>query len=375
MLLSSIKSSNHNINQEILIAFSESEVSKGYYLNENDNSRLPFDIIVSIQDYKINNTNKHLFLTSEEVSKFSNGDIILFHPNGSIKLIYKSKSQDNALFVTEQCNNHCLMCSQPPHIKDDIDYYYNLNTKLIDLLPHELIKLGISGGEPTLLGERLYHLLNKIAIHLPNTSIHLLTNGRRFDNINYTKLIAQIEMHDLLIGIPFHSDYYKDHDFIAQANGAYYETLKGLYNLARFEQNIELRIVINQVNYKRLPQISEYIFRNMPFVSHVAFMALEYTGLVPKNNKKIWIDPIVYKDELEKAVINLDSWGINVSVFNLPLCLINNGLYKYARKSISDWKVKYFETCNSCILKEDCGGDFGTSLQHSSNIAAIKNHY
>ncbi len=374
MLLSSIKSSNHNINREILIAFSENKVSKGYYLHENNNSSLPFDINVSAQGYKINNTNKHLFLTSEEFGQFSNGDIILFQPIGSIKLIYKSKSQDNALFVTEQCNNHCLMCSQPPHIKDDIDYYYNLNTKLIDLLPHDLIKLGITGGEPTLLGERLYHLLNKIATHLPNTSIHLLTNGRRFDNIDYAKLIAQIELHDLLIGIPFHSDYYKDHDFIAQVDGAYYETLKGLYNLARFNQNIELRIVINQINYKRLPQISEYIFRNMPFVNHVAFMALEYTGLVPKNNKKIWIDPIVYKDELEKAVINLDLMGINVSIFNLPLCLINNRLYKYARKSISDWKVKYFETCNSCVLQEDCGGDFGTSLKHSSNIAAIKNH-
>jgi His-Xaa-Ser system radical SAM maturase HxsC len=371
MLLSVIKSLNHNINQEILIVFSNDNVCKGYYLYENLGSNLSFDVTISTQLKEISNINNFICLSSKDIIKLTNGDILLFRPNGSLNLIYKSTSQDNSLFVTEQCNNHCLMCSQPPRIKDDIDYYFNLNTKLIDLLPQELIKIGVTGGEPTLLGEKLLQLLRKISNQLPNTAIHLLSNGRRFADIVYAKQISQIEFHDILIGIPFHSDFHKDHDFIAQSEGAYYETLKGLYNLARFNQNIELRIVVNQVNYKRLPQIAEYIYRNLPFVSHVAFMALEYTGFVPKNNEKIWVDPIVYRTELERAVLNLASWGLNVSIFNLPLCLVNNTLYEYARKSISDWKVKYFEACYSCTLKDECGGDFGTSIKHSSNIAAI----
>lgn len=363
---------SHNIDQEVLIVFSENKVCKGYYMHDSITTNLPFDIIVSKHENKPRRVDKYLLLNPEDLDKFENGDIILFRPNGSITSIFKSKSQDNVLFVTEQCNNHCLMCSQPPRNRDDIEYFYNLNTKLVELLPRELTKLGITGGEPTLLGERLQVILSKIATQLPNTSIHLLTNGRRFVEIDFAKQIAQVELQDLLIGIPFHSDFYKDHDFIAQEEGAYYDTLRGLYNLARFNQNIELRIVINQVNYKRLFQISEYVFRNLPFVSHVAFMALEYTGLVPKNNKKIWVDPFFYRNELEKAVLSLASWGINVSIFNLPLCLINKSLYKFAKKSISDWKVKYLDTCQSCILREDCGGDFGTSLKYSANIVAIE---
>ena len=30
-------------------------------------------------------------------------------------------SNDNTLFVTEQCNNRCIMCCQPPQTADDID--------------------------------------------------------------------------------------------------------------------------------------------------------------------------------------------------------------------------------------------------------------
>jgi hypothetical protein len=100
-------------------------------------------------------------------------------------------------------------------------------------------------------------------------------------------------------------------------------------------------------------------------------MAMEYTGFVPRNNNKIWIDPIDYSIELENAVTNLASWGMNVSIFNLPLCLLNKNLYKYAKKSISDWKTKYFDVCNNCLLREDCGGDFGTSMKHSINIKAV----
>lgn len=305
MLLSSIKCLNHNIYRETLIVLSENKTCKGYYLEKNIDYDISFfDVIITNQINDFGKT-KFILLSREDIIKLSSGDIIIFRPNGSMKLLYKLNSQDNALFVTEQCNNRCLMCSQPPRVNNDINYYYNLNTKLIDLLPPQLEKLGITGGEPTLLGNKLLNLLRKISSKLSNTEIHLLTNARHFNDFHYTKEFSQIELFNSLIGIPFHSDYYKDHDLITQAKGSYNETLKGIYNLARFNQGIELRIVINRVNYMRLPQISEYIFRNMPFVNHIAFMALEYTGYVPKNSDQIWIDPVEYRHELEKAVTNL----------------------------------------------------------------------
>ncbi len=270
-------------------------------------------------------------------------------------------SNDNTLFVTAQCNNRCLMCSQPPLKKDDVDILFEQNLRIIDSAPKQLTDIGITGGEPTLLRNKLFTLIEKIKENLPDTMIHILTNGRIFSDRNYAKRLAGLNHSKLLLGIPIHSDYINDHDYIAGVVNAYDETLKGLYNLAEFNIKIELRIVINRLNYKRLPKLADYIYRNLPFVNYISFMGLEDIGYTIKNQHLIWINPQEYKKELEEAVISLATWGMNVSIFNLPLCCIPESLHEFARRSISDWKVKYLQECDNCLLKKDCCGLFATS--------------
>ena len=48
-------------------------------------------------------------------------------------------SNDNTLFVTEQCNNHCIMCCQPPKRKKDIDRLFKENMRLVRTAPKELM--------------------------------------------------------------------------------------------------------------------------------------------------------------------------------------------------------------------------------------------
>ena len=95
-------------------------------------------------------------------------------------------SNDNALFVTEQCNNNCLMCCQPPKKVNDIEILHQKNIQLLRSAPKELKVLGITGGEPTLLGEKLVDLLTEARICLPNTTLQLLSNGRGFKDSEYT---------------------------------------------------------------------------------------------------------------------------------------------------------------------------------------------
>ncbi len=181
-------------------------------------------------------------------------------------------SNDNSLFVTAQCNNRCLMCSQPPLNRNDIDLLFEKNLAILESAPPDLKDIGITGGEPTLLGNKLFDLIERVKTKLPDAQIHILSNGRVFANRNYVKLLAEVGKDNLLMGIPLHSDYIHDHDYIAQANGAYNETMKGLYHLADFGVKIELRIVINKVNYQRLPQLSNFIYKNLPFVSYISFI-------------------------------------------------------------------------------------------------------
>lgn len=270
-------------------------------------------------------------------------------------------SNDNSLFVTAQCNNRCLMCSQPPLKRNDIDELFERNLRIIESAPEGLKDIGITGGEPTLLGERLFELIKIIQAKYPEALIHILSNGRAFQNKRFTKQLADTGNGKLLLGIPLHSNYIHDHDYIAQADGSYNETMKGLYNLGEFYIDIELRIVIHKINYQRLPQLSDFIYKNLPFVRYISFMGLEDTGYTIKNHNKIWIEPQYYKIQLEKAVLNLATWGLNVSVFNLPHCCMPETLHEFAKKSISDWKVKYMPCCDECKEKSNCCGLFATS--------------
>jgi MoaA/NifB/PqqE/SkfB family radical SAM enzyme len=143
-------------------------------------------------------------------------------------------SNDNALFITSQCNNRCVMCCQPPLLRNDLDGYFQKNMALIDSAPRELRSLGITGGEPTLLGDRLFELLRHIRMKLPETEIHLLTNGRAFVDKEYARKLAECDTEKILLGIPLHADYAGDHDAITQVKGSFEETMLGLYNLGRY---------------------------------------------------------------------------------------------------------------------------------------------
>lgn len=278
-------------------------------------------------------------------------------------------SNDNSLFVTAQCNNRCLMCSQPPLKRNDIQELFERNLRIIESAPTGLKDIGITGGEPTLLGDKLFELIEKIQAKFPEALIHILSNGRAFQNKQYANQLAKVANNQLLIGIPIHSDFVHDHDYISQAKGSYNETMRGLYNLGELDIDIELRIVINKINYKRLFRLSEFIYKNLPFVKYISFMGLEDIGYSIKNHKKIWLEPQEYAEELEKAVLNLATWGLNVSVFNLPLCCIPNSLHEFAKKSISDWKVKFMPSCEECRLKNECCGLFTTSKSEYNIIS------
>ena len=158
-------------------------------------------------------------------------------------------SNDNALFITSQCNNRCVMCCQPPLLRNDLDGYFQKNKALIDSAPRELRSLGITGGEPTLLGDRLFELLRHIRTKLPETEIHLLTNGRAFADKEYARKLAECGEGKILLGVPLHADSAGDHDAITQVKGSFEETMLGLYNLGRYDIGIELRVVITKMNY------------------------------------------------------------------------------------------------------------------------------
>lgn len=299
------------------------------------------------------------------------GDVVYINTNGMINTLFRKKSIHNSLFVTDRCNSNCLMCSQPPRNIDDLDHFFKINSNLINYIPKSTAELGITGGEPTLMGRRFVTLLEQLTSELPETDIHILTNGRCFAWKNIPHVLGKINNNRIVYGIPLYSDFNQLHDYIVQAKDAFNQTLLGFHNMARNNLRLELRIVLHKQSYKRLPKLAKFIYMNLPFVEHIAFMGLEYTGYTVKNNDVLWIEPCEYENELGEAVLFLDSMDMNVSIYNLPLCLLKPSLWKFTRNSISDWKQKYLEECTKCNLLDQCGGLFDTSRRHSSYIKAL----
>jgi His-Xaa-Ser system radical SAM maturase HxsC len=314
-----------------------------------------------------------LFIKIDDLflKELTKGDIYYLSKN-KLRLAYKEESHENVLFLTNQCHNYCLMCSQPPNIKNDIPFFYHFNKTLIDIIPNTVQNIGITGGEPTLYGSKLLQIIELLVIKNSNIKIHILTNGRYFKDFEKTKLFKKYNQ-QVTWGIPIHSDFYRIHDEISGQKNSYHDTLKGIYNLGRLRSSIELRIVISKINSNRLFQLSEFIFKNMPFVNHVAFMGMEYYGFAVKNYNRLFIDPKDYVDELEKAILNLATWRMNVSIYNIPFCLLKPSLFEFSKKSISSWKVIYSQECSFCDMRQFCGGMFGTSKFQSKNIKAFKN--
>jgi His-Xaa-Ser system radical SAM maturase HxsC len=300
------------------------------------------------------------------------GDIVALQPSGYVRTLYRVASNHNAIFTTDRCNSFCLMCSQPPRPIHDEDRIAE-HLRLLDLIESDPLELGVTGGEPTLLKNDLIRLIERCKERLPNTALHVLSNGRMFYYGSFAKRIAEIGHPDLVFGIPLYSDIDFEHDYVVQAPGAFGQTLIGLQNLGRYGVPVEIRVVIHKLTYHRLPNLAEFIYRNVPFAAHVALMGLEVIGFAVPNLKDLWVDPADCRNNLTEATKYLVTRGLNVSIYNHQLCTVPQELWGYCRRSISDWKNEYLPVCAECVKREACGGFFQSSLgrKYSSSINPI----
>ncbi|HEY4244401.1 MAG TPA: His-Xaa-Ser system radical SAM maturase HxsC [Kofleriaceae bacterium] len=302
----------------------------------------------------------------------SDGDVVRVDPQrGAIHTLYRRQSPSNALLVTERCDNYCVMCSQPPKERDD-GWLVDELERAIPLMSPETRELGITGGEPTLLGARLPRLLAVLRDRLPRTAVHMLSNGRNFSRPEVAAAVAAVAHPDLMIGIPLYGDAAPQHDYIVQARGAFDETVRGILELKRRGVRVELRFVIHRETADVLPDFARFVARNLVFADHVALMGLELMGFARSNLEALWIDPLDYGPQLHEATVTLARAGVAVSIYNHQLCVLPPALHRFARAAISDWKNQYHAECQSCTMQNSCGGFFASArIRRSRGIGPI----
>ena len=157
-----------------------------------------------------------------------------------------------------------LMCSQPPKDRADVAALTDRNLKLIHLIAPTPPYLTITGGKPTLLGYHLFALIAQLKQSMPDTELHVLTNGRTFAWPDSGRQLGAFGHPNISLGVPLYSDVAGAHDYVVQAKGAFDQTVASLHQAARNGIRVEVTVVLHKL-IPRLAKLAEYIYRNLTF--------------------------------------------------------------------------------------------------------------
>ena len=289
--------------------------------------------------------------------------------SGRIVVMLDTGAKSNYLSLTDRCNHRCIMCPQPPVKSEPSRLEQNL--RLIALMSKDTKSVGITGGEPTVVGDDLITILQALKKRVPHAAITILTNAVKLADRNFVHKIACCQCTDLQIDVPLFAATPELHNEIVGAK-TFYKTIQGLYNLASYRMDIGIRVVIHRLNYQHLTALAYFIYRNFPFVKQVSFMQMETMGYAADNIERLWIDPYDYKDELSDAVNFLRQRRMTALIYNAQLCVLNPDVQDAAVQSISEWKNISLEACQACARRTECPGFFASNAQfHSAHIHAL----
>ncbi len=285
------------------------------------------------------------------------GDVLLCHPNkGHAQRLIRRNSQHNTILFTERCDQMCAMCSQPPKDRDYSPLFGFYRDAI--LLADEGVRVGISGGEPTLYLDQLIEILEAAAESRSDINFHILTNCQHFDERYEERLEALHQRLNILWGVPLYSHDAITHDEIVGKVGAFENLMAGFYRLAATGASIELRTVLTARNAMDFPRLAQFIAKHLPFISFWAIMAMEPIGFAKANKEELFFDHSAFPEPLISGVQNSLTLGIRPELYNFPLCTIPKRYREFCNVSISDWKRKYLDTCKSCAQDSNCTGFF-----------------
>ncbi|MBR6407864.1 MAG: His-Xaa-Ser system radical SAM maturase HxsC [Clostridia bacterium] len=304
----------------------------------------------------------------EKLSICENYDVLYVNEQGDGWVQFANEKDDNPLILTQRCNSNCLMCPTSVSVRKKenalcIDY----NIELIKYIPSDAKHLTITGGEPFLVGDRIFDLFNEIKNRLPDTDCLLLTNGRALGYIPYADRLLLCAPKRLIVGVPLHGYNSDTHNRITQTAGSFDQTVSGIKNLLFRGFNVEIRIVVSKLNCQFISRIADLIINEFPHVGSVKIMGLEMLGSAAKYAEDIWIPYDVAFEYSKIGIINLINRGIDVGLYNFPLCAVDNNFHLLCQKSITDYKIRFTEKCDDCKKKQNCGGIFAGTIRFAKN--------
>ncbi|MEM4367978.1 MAG: radical SAM protein [Candidatus Anstonellales archaeon] len=257
---------------------------------------------------------------------------------------------------TFKCNDNCVSCinnteiacraSDPP-----LKQIFNILEKINPKTDY----LGLSGGEPTLRKE-FFKILKYARERHPDLYILILTNGRMFSYKKFAKKLASLNLGNFMVAVALYGHNEEIHESITRSKGSFLQTTNGIRNLLSFGIPVEVRTIINKINYKYMENFAKFVAEEFPTANRVVFVNMKVTGNALKNRDQVLVKISEVVPYVEKAVKILQDKKIETRLFHFPLCVIPENLWNLA-KGITKREIEeltFVEECEKCLMQEEC---------------------
>lgn len=270
---------------------------------------------------------------------------------------------DVCFFVTEKCNSNCIMCpmSEDSRKRGRCEGWEEWHQSL-KLIPCDVSHITITGGEPFLEYEKTIWLISQLNSIAPRATIQILTNGRALCLPGIQEKLQPVITRNTQFAIPIHADEPSLHDKITRSQGSFIQSIDGLRFLSTTIAQIEIRIIGHALNESCLNRIPGMLLHNGIRIDVLNYIAMEMNGCAARNREVLWLDYRRFFEDVKPSLVSLVKSGVNVNLYNFPLCCVDKNYWTIAKNSISLWKRRYYSECDTCSMRHGCGGLFRSTF-------------
>ncbi|MBL7130740.1 MAG: radical SAM protein [Candidatus Omnitrophica bacterium] len=266
-----------------------------------------------------------------------------------------------------KCNNYCLFCSNPDgDWKEDKYDYLHLSQRLLSL-QGKIKDITVTGGEPTIHPDFL-RILAFLRRRLPQVSLILLSNGRRFFYPSFTKKCLEFD-NILNIAISLHGYNAQTHDRITQVEGSFEQTIKGIKNILKYKsknQGLELRIIITGFTASYVHKILRLIHTDFSGVKRVVLVFMEIEGKAEEGIKSAGITYKEWNNYWPRLGSIIKDFR-EIRFYHFPLCTIEPKLWKHMWRTLPESEIAFPPRCKICWCRGYCLGVHKGYLKRMGN--------
>ncbi len=265
------------------------------------------------------------------------------------------------LCLWPQCNNRCLMCTNPPDFYRQADLYEK--DKILGRIrvasqkekqPESLL---LTGGEPT-IHPNFLEILAETRKLLPETQIKILTNGRTFFYENFAREVLATP--NLSLTFSFCGPRAEVHDAVVRSKGSFEQAAAGLKNVLRrrlSSHHVEIRIVLTRILLRENKEMFEWLEGNFAEVDTIVFLFPEIEGICEENLEIIvpTYEQVLQSDFFKNFQAQRKNFK-DLRLYHFPLCVVPANLWGSVWRTMDAADVGLVKKCQKCLYSRLCLG-------------------